>query len=940
MATFLSKFFKPKWQNKHLPTRIEAIEALNTSSEEEQAILLSIAQEDSHIDARTAAVNKLDQSTQLISLHQKAKADTQQVIEQRLYELANAQSLTIYDLIPDTKLLTEMIVKSDQPDTFIRGLAHIEDPQALLTIAQSSKTSKIRQAAAELLETEEQLQTLSQSAKSKDKSVYQIVKNKLGKLREIQKSQQATQTTISSLLEALEDHAKTDNLKHYEAKLSSLLQRWESVQAQANNEQEQRFDNAYETSKNRLLTMQREQQAEAEQTRLIQAGGDEQNATLLTLQDTLDQFREKAASFQEIAALDAIIKTQETRWLEATRHDKVEKTKNKHYQTLMTTLRQYHGALKAASEHSSTIQDRIKDIEHNKKDPKKLSESIDALNRVIKKIDWPNSYCQPELLEKATQALGHSADVKAQLVKNAQEAQAKIQQLIGKLDQSLEDRQIKQSNKIYKDIQNLVSQIDAKHAEKIHNQLVLRVNQLNDLRDWQGYASTPRQTELCEAMERLAEQHIEPQDKAERIKAMQKEWKTLGGAAEKELWDRFKTAADKAYEPCKMFFDEQTRLKTANIERRKTLILQLKEFIDNNDWNQPDWKLAEQINRKARTDWKDAYPIDFKANKPLQAEFNALLDTLDSHLGEERGKNEAQKAAIVEQALALVEEADLEKAINGAKALQQEWKAIGITDHRKDRKHWKAFRAACDKIFERRDQNRAERKEQSEASIQAFETFCAELETFSANTDGKSVAELEAALADFRKQFKQQEALPRNKQEALFKRFEEGIKQLKQAIQKLENQAYLDSLSNMQACAKLCREANANTDSDLDEMDEAFNAITLPAPIANTFKSLWISVKAKSVASEYLIDADEARNLCIRCEIAAGIDSPETDTERRMQLQVSRLSEGMSSSNEHASREDQLKAMLQGWYTKVSTHADDLNQFEPRIEKAIAHLFG
>ena len=45
-----------------------------------------------------------------------------------------------------------MIIKSENPDAFIRGLARIEDPEALYEIATSSKTSKIRQASAELIE--------------------------------------------------------------------------------------------------------------------------------------------------------------------------------------------------------------------------------------------------------------------------------------------------------------------------------------------------------------------------------------------------------------------------------------------------------------------------------------------------------------------------------------------------------------------------------------------------------------------------------------------------------------------------------------------------------------------------------------------------------------------------------------------------------------------
>lgn len=941
MTTFLSKLFKPKWQNKHLPTRIDAIKALDANNEEEQSILSEIAKNDTHEDARAAAIQKLNQSTVLVELHKNATPQTQKVIEQRLYELADAQSLTIYDLILDVNLLTEMIVKSNTPDNFIRGLAHIEDSKALLTIAQSSKTSKIRQAAAELIETEEQLQFLTQTAKSKDKSVYQIAKNKLSKIKDFQKEQQHTQERIESILNAIEEHATTENLKLYEAKLTSLQQRWEPLTTKADTLQAQRFETAQTKCATKLNDLVQEQQAIEEESRLAKVGGDEQEATLLTLQDTLEKFRTQAASFQALSALDAIIKTQETRWLEATRHNKVDKTKHKHYQVLMSELRHYLNALKAAKENDEALSELVTEINHSKKsDTRQLNKLIALLNKLLNKIDWPEQFSLPDSLEAAHTALGKSADLKAALAKSAKQASEEIDKLIATLDKALEDRQIKASSHAYKKIQGLISQVDPAQASRVHNQLILRLNQLNDLRDWQGYASVPRQTELCELMEKLADTHLDPQEKANRIKAMQKEWKSLGGATDKALWDRFKAAADKAFEPCKEFFDEQRSLKSTNLERRKTLIEQLKTFLEKTDWNQPDWKLAEQINRKARTDWKEAYPVDFKENKTYQSEFNALLAKLDSNLNEERERNIALKSAIVEKAKKLIDEDNLETAINEAKQLQTEWKSIGITDHKQDRKLWKEFRLSCDQIFARRDQARESRREESEAAFKEGETFCQEVEAFIQESNDASLEILKASLADFRKRFKQLPPVPKNKLETLNKRFESAIKEIKSAIIQAENKTYLEQLNSLKERSKLCRQVYLDKDNaDINILDQSFNNTpALPSSLENKTKSLWISVKAGSVHQDFIVDESDARNLCIRCEIAAGIDSPDSDKELRMQLQVSRLSEGMSSQNENLSREDQLKALLEEWYLKVGISSDAFDALESRIDKAVSHL--
>jgi len=74
--------------------------------------------------------------------------------------------------------------------------------------------------------------------------------------------------------------------------------------------------------------------------------------------------------------------------------------------------------------------------------------------------------------------------------------------------------------------------------------------------------------------------------------------------------------------------------------------------------------------------------------------------------------------------------------------------------------------------------------------------------------------------------------------------------------------------------------------------------------------------------------------------VAASLDSPEEDKELRMQLQVNRLSLGMSSSNDHQSREEQLNALLLDWYQKVGLSEDAFAPLEQRVEAATKHLLG
>lgn len=945
MSTFLSKLFKPKWQSKNKSVRIEAIATLDPHQTEDQKILTTLAKNDPAHEVRLLAIPKINDTEALIALHGTLQSDEEeklkQAIEERLYALADSQSLSLFDLIIDQQLLTEMIISASNPDAFINGLARLEDPQVLLQIATRGKTSRIRQAAAELLESEEELKTLTNAMKSKDKRVYQIAKTKLDAIRRLLKQQDAQQAQLTDLLRDVEEHAHTENTQLYRSKFEALQIKWRELQNAADEAQQKRYEDARSVCSLRIETLENEARKAAEAELLEQAGGNEQAATLMTLEETLNRLRETPASPRESASLDAIVKTQETRWLEATRHSKVDKTQARHYQVLMGELRMYLTALRELSEHDESVSLLTREIEAQADQPAAVASNSKSLNQTLDKINWPDSFAKPDTLRQAEKALGLSRNIKQQQMRNNEEIQDSIQHLIEQLDASLEDRQIKKSAAKLKEIQSLMSQLNARHGEKFHNQLNLRIKQLNELRDWQGFASTPRQQELCELMERLSEQTMPPQDKAKKIKAMQNEWKSLGGASDEQLWLRFKAASDLAYEPCKAYFEAQSALKEKNLKRRETLITQLEQFIAENDWAHADWKAADQINRKAREEWRAAFPVDHKQNRPLQKTFNRLLGQLDEHLSEERQRNLALKQNVVERAEALAEQEDLPQAINTAKALQKEWQNIGITEHKKDRALWKAFRAACDAVFARRDQERSVRKEEADQAIEEARALIAEIRALTETQDQPSVDALKQALDQFRKQNKQLGPLPKESLEKHQKDFEAGIKQIKAAISKQKNVARYQQWQEVQRKASILRKRYIEGQSETDDqLEQDFSSrVTLDEELENRLRNTWISVKAGALKDSQRIGTEQAREQCIRCEIASGIESPEADRELRMQLQVTRLSEGMSGSG-HQSREEQLTGLLQEWYGCVGLAEDEQARFDARIEACVNTLFG
>jgi hypothetical protein len=939
MSTFLSKLFKPKWQSRNPDIRLQAIAALDRMSIEAQSILQSLAESDPEARVRHQAISQLGDSGFLIGLYHRSDDPQRQAIEQRLQELARIQSLTLYDLIDDSTLLAHLINRAATPDQHIPGLGRIEDPTALASIAIHAKTSRMRQAAAELLEAEPQLMLVQQACKSKDKQVFRIVKDKLVAIRARQQQETEQQQRIDRLHQQFEELARTESTLHYEARLGALTQRWQELASVMDEARSRQIRTLLEQCSSRQQSLSDARRREEEQLQQTEASGHELAATLHVLSDTLDRLKAAPASTGESPALDALLKTQEIRWHEATRVVPAERTAEHEYRASMHTLRDYQRALKSVQEHSEMILSTCAQIGAGQSDADRLASQQSALREVSTRIDWPSGFPAPDCLQQLASALGQAADLRRQCSQDSQQARRQVEALIQELDQLLDQRLLKASSDCHRKIQSLLGQLSSRDSQSLQATLTLRQKQLAELREWQGFASLPHQQALVDAMEQLASTSLDPALKLERIKTMQQEWKALGGTREPELWQRFKSAADRAYEPVRCWQEEQDRLRTTNLDRRQTLIRQLQEFVDGNDWQHADWKAVEQIARQAREDWKQAWPVPQREHRPLQSSFNALLKQLDRYLDEERTRNESRKQELVDQARALTEQTDLRQAMEQAKQLQQQWQQIGITGFRRDRQLWQDFREACNAVFARRDQQRTEIKEALAEATRAADALIGELQQATTEIAQLDPTTLDSVLGEFRRRYRQLPDLKGPAQEQIKHRFDTAVAEFRAAQARLDSIRLRAQWQEALRRSALCHD-ELQTPGTLGR-EEAFAAqVELSKELDRRQLELWQAIRSGGLGEAQKMDPDRARDLVLQCEIAAGLPSPDQDRGRRMQLQVSRLAEGLSSGNEVRSREDQLGILLTDWCGRAGLDETTLKTTQARLSACLTHLFG
>ena len=154
-------------------------------------------------------------------------------------------------------------------------------------------------------------------------------------------------------------------------------------------------------------------------------------------------------------------------------------------------------------------------------------------------------------------------------------------------------------------------------------------------------------------MEALLGSEEEPEALAERIRALQQEWRTInkgiasGDAGETE---RFQRAFQAAFKPCQEYFALQAAARRENLEGRKRVLERLQAFEASQEAQNADRSLLRQVLREAPREWRSHSPVDREAGRSLQVEFDQSMDRLRTILTAWYERNEADKRTLIAQA--------------------------------------------------------------------------------------------------------------------------------------------------------------------------------------------------------------------------------------------------------------------------------------------------
>lgn len=930
--SLIDSFTKPQWQHRKPEVRKAAIDQLD-----DQAILIDLVQNDPDDEVRAHALSRVSDGNKLDELIDDLRQPLQnQARDQRLRQLLPDRAGL--SSIGDNDILIRIASLTEDPDLIAEAIGKIDSPQLRLELAGTHAAARIRLCAAQGITEIKLLQQLAHQSKHKDKAVYRYCKEQLDEHHAAEVAEAERQAEIGRLTEAAVRLSETAYSPEYKGRFQSLQQKWQTLEDQVTAEQQKTIRDALGICAARVQKRVDAQVAEEEQQALVEAS---QKAfpDLIAELEELDRSTTAPEDAESISKLTAELNEIEDRWLAALHHARATSAQTDDCKTYLTQWR-------AITLTSQRLLDRKPQLEKihaeservDKSDFLALHKLQGQCRKLIVKLSWPEAHAAitPAPIRQLQELVNLLEERLVTLKEKEKQNLEKLKLCFEELHRELDDNHFRNADRALNKLRRELRKLDHKHQQRYQAELRPMVARLSEIHDWQGFAIEPKKIELCESMKALIGSDEKADVLAGKIKALQKEWKKLGALSprrDQALWKEFSSAADEAWKPCKEAFAQQAVLHQENFEKRMQLVVQLVEYENKMHWpdrqisgeesKSPDWKLVQKTLDTARETFRNIKPVDRKGERKSQKKLRAICDRIYAHIRHEYDRNIKQKEELIQRARELVDLEDLRQAIDRAKRIQREWKGVGITPMRVDRKLWKEFRAACDAVFARLDQQREQQNAEMSAQIEQANGLLNKARAMLNSDDDEQRLHLKRDLTALRTELRGIE-LPRAVQQQLGRKMSDIERKAGEVVRGIRARQEKDRWKRLLRQLKACSLKATNNEDALTLWDPDSE---LPKGIEKEALEDFWQQGPGDTEDELLQEA------CIALEILNGIESPPEDKEARMAYQMKRLVEGMGSGQTDDSQQllEQINAFI-----AMRPSGEWLERFSRSLEKSAA----
>ena len=413
------------------------------------------------------------------------------------------------------------------------------------------------------------------------------------------------------------------------------------------------------------------------------------------------------------------------------------------------------------------------------------------------------------------------------------------------------DGSIKNAQKI---VRNVIKQ--SRSLTKIPNKLKHKINAAISKSKYfdeiSSFATNPKRENLISKINNLIKNpNKNPKKHAHEIHDIQTQWQLLdlsSKPASKSQWLKFNELTNKAWEPCKEYFEEIKQIKINNAKERKLIIDDILIFIESNKNNWPEARKLITYLQKTFQKWQQFAPV---LDEDLNALRNMYFDAkkpINNEIKKQEENNKVLKESLIQKVKDIQNE-DNESCINEFKKLKDQWSKIGPAGRKEEKKLWDIFNKSADRFF-------AEKKDKIKNEIIIIKDLNTKLKK-----EEISVPEINESLKNI--------IHAKNSDE--YKKLQKDIKRELNKIKLLNRESKIKSYIDVYDIL--------NKKIDIDHTPNIF---------LNSIKSSFDNKES---------DLKELTYVCIKLEITAGIESLKKDQKIRNQIQLELLSNKFNKNN-------------------------------------------
>lgn len=220
---------------------------------------------------------------------------------------------------------------------------------------------------------------------------------------------------------------------------------------------------------------------------------------------------------------------------------------------------------------------------------------------------------------------------------------------------------------------------------------------------WERWANLTRKEELCVLVESFSQMEI-PVGVARMVMDAQKKWKEIGPVEREkseEIWSRFRSACDQAFDLC-------FKYKKALCEDAGKEIIPFLEKDTAEEVEAKELKAAAETVKQIQNKWNQVGYLPQSIEKNLRRDFQTLCNrffefqrSFFQQLDGQREENLREKQKLCEQAEALQDSEEWAETSRILKNLQKKWKKTGPIPKEYGDTLWERFQDACNGFFNR-----------------------------------------------------------------------------------------------------------------------------------------------------------------------------------------------------------------------------------------------